>query len=100
MANTHAEKQKGEEKIHGDAMEDAVSARSNQTDRSNQKTGATQHNKAIPEPDNGAHARSQAAHLGTHTHDHTKPVGDLRRYEQEREPPQEVSRAGKDYRRQ
>lgn len=92
MANSHAEKQQGEEKIHGDAMEDAVAQ------RSPQKT--VQQKTAIPEPDNGSHARSQAAHLGGHTHDHTKPVGDLRRYEQEREPPQEVSRAGKEYRRQ
>ena len=27
MANTHAEKQQGEEKIHGDALEDALSPR-------------------------------------------------------------------------
>jgi hypothetical protein len=94
MANTHAEKQQGEEKIHGDAMEDAVSS------ESNQKTSSAEPNNAIPEPENGAHPRSQAAHLGGHTHDHTKPIGDMRKYEQEREPPQEVSRAGKEYRRQ
>ncbi|HSU19714.1 MAG TPA: hypothetical protein VLI45_08225 [Acidobacteriaceae bacterium] len=93
MANSHAERQQGEEKIHGDAMEDAVETHSNQQ-------GTGERNSAIPEPDNGSHARSQAAHLGGNKHDHTKPVGDLRKYEQEREPPQEVSRVGKDYRRQ
>lgn len=51
MANPHAEKQQGEEKIHGDAMEDAVAQ------RSPQKT--VQQNNAIPKPDNGSHARSQ-----------------------------------------
>lgn len=94
MADTHADKQQAEEKIHGDAMEDAFSSKAATASTSSQQ------NSAIPEPENGSHARSQAAHLGGHTHDHTKPVGDLRRYEQEREPPQEVSRAGKEYRRQ
>ena len=89
---THAEKQQGEEKLQGDALEAAVSSAGEHE--------STERNPAIPAPENGGHARSQAAHLGGHTHDHTKPVGDLRRYEAEREPPQEVSRAGKEYRRQ
>jgi hypothetical protein len=93
MANTHAKKQNKEEKLHGDALEDAATTAPRQQ-------SATENNHAIPAADNGGHSRSQAAHLGGHPHDHTKPTGDLRRYEQEREPPQEVSRAGKEYRRQ
>jgi hypothetical protein len=92
MPGTRAQKQQKEEKIHGDALETAVSSAG--------EHDATERNPAIPAPDDGSHARSQAAHLGGHVHDHTKPVGDLRRYELEREPPQEVTRAGKDYRRQ
>jgi hypothetical protein len=92
---SHAEKQAGEEKLHGDALDAAVSS---SDERESQNSSAKE--SAIPAPDNGGHARSQAAHLGGHTHDHTKPVGDLRKYEAEREPPQEVSRAGKEYRRQ
>ncbi|HEY4009117.1 MAG TPA: hypothetical protein VGM11_03120 [Acidobacteriaceae bacterium] len=88
----HASKQEGEEKLHGDALEEAVSS-AGEHDTSERQS-------AIPAADKGGHARSQAAHLGGHVHDHTKPVGDLRKYEAEREPPQEVSRAGKDYRRQ
>lgn len=99
MAKMHAEKQQSEEKIHGDAMEDAISTQSDQHG-TRERNQTNQANRAIPEPDNGSHSRSQAAHLGGNAHDHTKPVGDLRRYEQEREPPQEVSRAGKEYRRQ
>lgn len=89
MPKTHAKKQSSEEKIHGDALEAATAG-----------APSAQPAHVIPAPDNGGHARSQAAHLGGSPHDHTKPTGDLRHYEQEREPPQEVSRAGKDYRRQ
>jgi len=92
---SHAERQQGEEKIHGDALESAVSSAG---EHEPQNTSA--HQSAIPAPEHGGHARSQAAHLGGHTHDHTKPVGDMRNYEAEREPPKEVSRAGKRYRRQ
>jgi hypothetical protein len=93
MAHTHAKKQNQQEKLQGDALEDA-------TDPTPHQKSATENNRAIPAADNGGHSRSQAAHLGSHPHDHTKPAGDLRHYEQEREPPQEVSRAGKEYRRQ
>lgn len=84
-SSEHARPQHGEEKKHGDQLREAA-----------------QTNRPIPAPDNGGHALSPAAHLegkGSQ-HDHTKPVGDLRHYEREREPPQEVSRAGKEYRRQ
>ena len=97
----HAEKQSGEEKIHGDALETAVSSageHSSASEHESQHSDAKR--SAIPAPDDGGHARSQAAHLGGHTHDHTKPVGDMRKYEAEREPPKDVSRAGKEYRRQ
>lgn len=92
MSKPRAQKQQSQEKIHGDELDSAVSS-SGEHDSSERPS-------AVPEPDNGGHARSQAAHLGGHVHDHTKPAGDLRKYEAEREPPQEVSRAGKEYRRQ
>jgi hypothetical protein len=92
MGAARAKKQEKEDKIHGDPLEASVTPeRSHET---------AEQNSAIPPAEEGGHARSQAAHLGGNVHDHTKPVGDLRRYEFEREPPQEVSRAGKDYRRQ
>lgn len=104
---SHAEKQTGEEKLHGDALDAAVSSageHSSAAEHSSEAEPEHQHSSAkpsaIPAPDNGGHARSQAAHLGGHPHDHTKPVGDMRKYEAEREPPKEVSRAGKEYRRQ
>lgn len=112
---SHAEKQAGEEKLHGDALDTAVSSAgehgSEKRESGEHKSGehrskessskeSSTNQSAIPAPDNGGHARSQAAHLGGHTHDHTRPVGDMRKYETEREPPQEVSRAGKEYRRQ
>lgn len=101
MAQTHAQQQGSEEKIHGDALDDAkTNANSGSSKSTNHATGSAPRSNSIPEPDNGSHARSQAAHLGGNLHDHTKPVGDLRHYEREREPPQEVSRAGKEYRRQ
>lgn len=102
---SHAQKQAGEEKLHGDALDTAVSSAGK---HGSEEQGSGEHRSkessakqsSIPAPDNGAHARSQAAHLGGHTHDHTKPVGDMRKYEAEREPPQEVSRAGKEHQRQ
>lgn len=101
----HAEKQQGEEKIHGDALDAAVSSAGEHGSgehgsSKHRSTDSNAHQSAIPAPDDGGHSRSQAAHLGGHAHDHTKPVGDMRKYEAEREPPQEVSRAGKEYRRQ
>lgn len=92
---SHAERQQNEEKMHGDPLDAAVSSAG---ERSHQNSSARQ--SAIPSPEDGGHARSPAAHLGGNAHDHTKPVGDMRKYEGEREPPKEVSRAGKRYRRQ
>ena len=92
---SRAEIQQAEQKMHGDALGSAVSSAG---EHDSEGSSATQ--SAIPAPEDGGHARSQAAHLGGHTHDHTKPVGDMRKYEAEREPPKEASRAGKRYRRQ
>jgi len=100
MANTRAKKQDSEEKLHGDALQAATSGAQKEPKEQKERGGQQKTGHAIPAPEDGGHALSQAAHLGGHLHDHTKPVGDLRHYEQEREPPMEVSRAGKDYRRQ
>jgi hypothetical protein len=100
MPNTHAKKQDNEEKLHGDPLQATTSGTPTKQKEQEEQRQQPKSSHAIPAPDDGGHARSQAAHLGGHLHDHTKPVGDLRHYEQEREPPMEVSRAGKDYRRQ
>ena len=92
MSGTRANKQQNEEKMHGDPLETAVSS-AGEHERAEQ-------NSAIPAAEDGGHVRSQAAHLGHHVHDHTKPAGDLRNYQDEREPPQEVGRVGKQHRRQ
>ena len=91
----HANKQEGEEKMHGDALDRAVSSAGEHD---------TEQNSAIPAPDDGGHARSPAAHLSHHVHDKTKPAGDQRGIIEAREfprqPPQEVGRVGKQHRRQ
>jgi len=91
MSDTHAKRQQSEEKMHGDPLDAAVSSAGEHE--------AHKENSAIPAAEEGGHPRSQAAHLGSNVHDHTKPVGDMRKYEAEREPPKEVSRAGKGNRR-
>jgi hypothetical protein len=56
----------------------------------------------LPAPDEGGHARSHAAHPDVTGHADTKPAGDLRRGLEPgalRQPPQEVSRSGKQDRR-
>lgn len=92
MTGTHAERRHGERKTHGDAMESAMA------DARKMKTGTGQ--RSIPQADNGNHARSQAAHLGGYGQESMKAASSVRQPGQERQPPQEVSRAGKDYRRQ
>ena len=55
----------------------------------------------IPAPENGGHPRSPAAHLGGTPHEHTKPAGNFRQGAspgQLREPPQVISRVGKQHR--
>jgi hypothetical protein len=99
MAGTRANKQQSEEKMHGDPLDKAVESAG---ERETSEPGES--NSAIPEAENGGHARSAAAHLGGHVHGHTKPTGDQRAIinaeEFPREPPREVGRVGKQHRRQ
>lgn len=56
----------------------------------------------VPAPDAGPHSHSPAAHLGE-IHDRTKPEGNLRQGSEPgalRQPPEEMSRAGKQHRKQ
>jgi hypothetical protein len=58
---------------------------------------------AVPMPEDGAHARSHAAHLGEAAHENTKPAGGLKHgvtLGELREPPQVTSRVGKEHRKQ
>jgi hypothetical protein len=103
---TRATRQDQSEKLHGDELENVVETAGDHREAQPhtalplRPTRQSQQNSAIPAPEDGGHPLSSAAHLGNRPHDHTKPIGDMRHYELEREPPQEVSRAGKDYRRQ
>ena len=57
----------------------------------------------IPAPEDGGHAKSHAAHLHEAGDVHSKPAGNLRQGSgpgELREPPQQVSRVGKDHRGQ
>ena len=82
-------------KKHGDVLESAVQ----EFDRH-----AQGNNDPVPMPENGAHEKSHAAHLGGNVHDQTKPVGDIRqRFSAStdlREPPMVVQRVGKQHRKQ
>jgi hypothetical protein len=92
MASAHKETESM--KKHGDVMESALE----DTDRH-----AKGNVNPIPMPDKGAHEKSHAAHLGETVHDHTKRAGDLRKSVdpgERREPPQEISRVGKQHRKQ
>lgn len=93
--SSHAHPAKEEEKKHGDALERALHEADKHT--------VNQNPDPVPAPDNGGHPRSQAAHLGSHVQEHTKPAGNLRHGAapgELREPPQEVSRVGKGHRGQ
>lgn len=94
MAQPHAKPEPEEFKKHGDLLE-AI-----------KESDARSENKPvdpIPAPENGGHARSAAAHLGnTHADTHEKNA-----YKNPgshptalREPPQEISRIGKQHRGQ
>jgi len=92
MASAHKEAESL--KKHGDAMESAMQ-------------DADRHAKPrvdpIPMPDRGGHEKSHAAHLGGNVHDRTKPEGSPRHggaAGELREPPQEISRIGKEHRKQ
>ena len=91
MATTHKEAESL--KKHGDAMESAME------DMDRHANGRVD---PIPMPDRGGHEKSHAAHLGESMHGHTKAEGNLRHGAagELREPPQEVSRVGKEHRKQ
>lgn len=104
MSGTRANKQQGEEKIHGDQLDNAVASAGEHETGERQTTESSQSTSAIPEADNGGHPRSPAAHLGGQVHDHTKPTGDQRGIinaeEFPRQPPRDVGRVGKQHRGQ
>lgn len=96
-----AHEQHGEEKKHGDTLDKATHSPGEQNSASDRSKG-----NAIPEADNGGHARSAAAHLKESEHLHGNAAkGDanyktLSHSNALREPPQEVTRTGKDHRGQ
>ena len=91
MAQPHAKPESHEFKRHGDPLEPVR--------ESNARTSKKRADP-IPFPDNGGHARSAAAHLGD-AKGYTRKAGDLRASAAPgtiRQPPQEISRAGKQHR--
>lgn len=96
MSQTHTEKAKGEFKKHGDILESAIK-------EFDAHAVDPEGVDPVPPPDTGGHPHSPAAHLDTDAKPHTKPAGDLRQGAAPgalREPPQEVSRIGKEHRGQ
>ena len=99
MSNKHAHEAKEEVKKHSDVLESAMK----DADR---HTVGGEHADSVPMPDNGSHARSQAAHLDAGSpsgHEHTNPAGGLKHgvtLGELREPPQQISRTGKLHRKQ
>jgi len=95
----HAEKESESLKKHGDPLEGAVENRETHNQNGD---GRGANVDRIPAPENGSHEKSHAAHLGGSVHEHTKrqgphpgaSPGELR------EPPQEISRSGKQHRKQ
>jgi hypothetical protein len=100
MSTQHTEQsqpQKEQVKKHGDPLDRALDEVASQT------TGANKNIDPVPEPETGNHHHSHAAHLGNDNVQHTKPAGDLRQGSAPgalRQPPQEVSRVGKQHRGQ
>lgn len=90
----HAQKESESLKKHGDMLESGR--------HSADGDGRGANVDPVPAPENGSHEKSHAAHLGGAVHEHTKrqgphpgaSPGELR------EPPQEVSRIGKQHRKQ
>jgi hypothetical protein len=93
MATLHAKRQSSEEKFHGDKLESA-------NENPSPAKHSTAENRSIPAAENGGHSRSRAAHLNSPTQERTKASGSARHPGQERQPPMEISRVGKDFRRQ
>lgn len=98
-SSKHAQHSKEEQKKHGDVLEKALK----EADQHNLGEGNVD---AIPAPDNGGHARSQAAHLGQNEHLHNNGLQGGHFYEPmtqvnaQRQPPQQISRVGKQHRGQ
>ena len=95
---SHAHEQHGEQKKHGDVLEKALK----EADEHNTGQGS-----AIPAPENGGHARSAAAHLNdnAHLHGNTLTPGSqhfepMTQVNAQKQPPQEISRVGKQHRGQ
>ena len=92
MAQPHAKPEPHEFKKHGDPLEPAKEV-----------DAKAKHEPIdpVPAPENGGHPRSAAAHLGNAKSD-TKPKNDYKHPGSHptalREPPQEISRVGKQHR--
>ena len=87
-----AELEKESLKKHGDELEHAADGTGNGANEA-----APKRKDPIPMPENGAHEKSHAAHLG-HVHEQTKPADKLKQgmgSNTLREPPMVVSRVGK-----
>jgi hypothetical protein len=98
--NEQMQPQKESQKKHGNPLDRPLDKAASHS------TGANKDIDPVPEPETGNHAHSHAAHLENvhgNAHEHTKPAGDLRQGSAPgalREPPQEVSRIGKQHRGQ
>ena len=94
---SHANRQQHEEKKHGDALEQALKEADEHT------TGQA---KPVPAADKGGHPLSAAAHLDekAQLHHNTLQAGHshqaMGQVNALREPPREVTRTGKDHRRE
>lgn len=92
---SHAQRQQQEEKKHGDALQRALK-------EADQHTGGAA--SAVPAPDNGGHSRSAAAHLNEDAQLHGNSLQAGHQHSAFgtknalRQPPQEVSRSGKQHR--
>lgn len=92
MSQTHAHPEKKHDEKHNHAGETIE-----------QQAAPAVEADPVPAPEDGGHAHSHAAHLDESATPHTKPAGNLRQGSAPgalREPPMEVSRAGKQHRRQ
>ena len=91
MAKPHAKPAPEEFKKHGDPLESM---------KKNDSQTTSSRIDPVPAPDNGGHPHSAAAHLGD-AHAHTKPLGNPHPSAAPgalRQPPMEISRAGKKHR--
>ena len=89
---SHTHKSKQEMKKHGDAVKSTM--------KPAQTSAPRKDADPVPLPEHGAHAHSYAAHLGNPMRERTAPAGNFRQGAggQLREPPQMISRIGKQHR--